>query len=132
MRIVTAFLCNHAEGQSSTLYVHGGFPGGWNITEIPSRPNLGLALVAEIEQDELDIEFDLTVTAERDEDRSVVGAGGIRFRRVPPEQFVAGAPLYQPLAMGLLLNFQNEGPHRVLVSESDQQLAEIRFGVRVG
>jgi hypothetical protein len=131
MRIVTAFICNHAEVQSSMLYVHGGFPEWWNITEIPSRQNLGLAMVAEIEEDELDIEFDLTVTAERDQDQSLVGAGGIRFQRPPSDQLVAGAPLYQPLAMGLLLNFQNVGPHRVLISESDQQLAEVRFGVRV-
>jgi hypothetical protein len=130
VRIVSAFIANHVEQQNTLLYVSGGFPEWWEVTEIPSPPQIvGMGILFEVEQHEVDNEFTLTFKIEGA--GNAIGAGEIRFRRGPSTHFVSGTPLYSTAVARHAIPFTDVGPHRITIFQGDELLWEIRFGVRL-
>jgi len=131
VRIVSAFICNYVEVQSALLYAQGAFPEWWTVPEVPCEQMLGLALVAEVEPSEIDTRFNLQLAVRREGDPSVQGHGEINFCRGASGQYVAGAPLYLGLPLRLGVRFDDVGPHRITILHNAEEVADIRFGVRV-
>jgi hypothetical protein len=132
VRILSAFIGGHVETQNSLVYVHGGFPEWWTLTEIPSQAILGLVIVAEVERDEIDTQFDLFITINRLEgEGSDLGTLNLQFCRGESGSFVAGAPLYQNIAYNISVRFEEVGPYRISIKHEGEEVGDIRFGVRV-
>jgi hypothetical protein len=124
-------LCNAAEVRGSLLYILGGSPEWWSISEVPGDARLTAAVVVEDAppDQQLDVFVDVHPT---DVDPNIDRAGQAAvIPRRDPASFVEGAPRYTPLAMQLACRFDRVGGWRVSFFIDGQIVGSIPFGVRL-
>src|SRR5450759_5033726 len=61
VRITNALLANYVDARGSLASIMGGFPEWWNVPDLPHTTGLGLVVVAQVDVDELDKEFELKI-----------------------------------------------------------------------
>ena len=130
MRIVSAAIANFVEVRDSMLYMLGGFPEWWNVTQLPTAIIMGVGVVVEIEPAELsqDLMLDVAIRAVDGED---LADGRAKFRRDEEDGHIANSPYYVPLAWNFAYEVIAPGPHEVAISNDGLLLELVRFGLRV-
>jgi hypothetical protein len=132
MRIVGAFIADLVEKTPGGLLdVRGGYPEVWNVPGLPSVQDIGFALVAEVEPQEIDQTFVLDAEIRRSRDELQLIRVEITFVRGSFTDVVAGGALYHHIVANLHIEFQEAGRHEIVVRHDGDLQALIRFGVRI-
>lgn len=130
MKLVVAVLAADAEVTEQGLNIRGGAFEVWSLpAEPPVTSEMKLALVLELRRSDVGKPLDLQLRLSSSvEDRP---PAKLRVETQVPTGFVAGAPILIPLVVGFPVEFHEVGPHELRVLRGAEELALIRFGVRV-
>jgi hypothetical protein len=130
VRIAGAFIANHAEWREHLLFVSGGFPEWWDLTDIPGDTSFTLVLMAEVTHSELDQEHTVDV-AMRSPDGAESALPSIAFTFGPVEEYVEGAPIYTPALIQMQAHIEHVGPTELVVRRDGVELASVRLAFRL-
>jgi hypothetical protein len=137
VRIEAAFLANHVEVHSDTLYVHGGYATHLFVSELPCTRSLPLGLVLELTDEELNDTFALDLRL-RGPDGTVLRKTDMSLWLDPDASGVDLADIVDDpapnfLRYGVFIGGElcSEGLHLLEFARFDELLYTVRFSVVV-
>lgn len=129
MRVLAAFLANWAEAHDGLVFVSGGWPEWWSLPEVPSKQDLSLVIVYEVEPDEVGSPFRFDVALVHNDSKGP--AAWITATRAPSGEYVSGAPLYGEAIIRFQMEFAEVGVYTFEVDHDGRTVASVALGVRL-
>ena len=129
MQIAFLLLNDYSESLNGKLYALGA---GWNVLRFPSFPQewrFSVGLGVDVAWDETNQRQNIQLTIQ-DPDGSVLGDEmSMEFETGRPPGLQTGQDQRMVISVNVGANFEAPGPHALVVSEGDDELARSRFYV---
>lgn len=133
MRVVSAFLANHADVVGGLVYCLGAFPAALELTELPYHGRTWLVVVSELDRSEHGGPLPVAVAVRRTRDDALLLEGSIDVSGTPAvgASCAGDWPLYTTAAVPVVALIEDVGRHRIELRRDGELLWTVGFGIRV-